>query len=88
MQRQRGKCPLCGEYLLHADTEPQHPGRLGDVDHRNRKAIRYQAVAVLAETGGANDRKVSREQLFHAYCAKRQEQQPFAHLRASLSRSQ
>ena len=25
LQRQRGSCPLCGQLLLHADREPQHP---------------------------------------------------------------
>jgi RNA-directed DNA polymerase len=25
LQRQGGRCPLCGGLLLHADREPQHP---------------------------------------------------------------
>ena len=32
--RQRGRCPLCGDLLLHADTEPQHPDEW-EQDHRD-----------------------------------------------------
>lgn len=88
MQRQRGKCPLCGEYLLYADTEPQHPDDWAVWITGIRKAIRYQAVTTLAGTNRASDRKISPGQLVHTHCAKQLEQQPSTHLRASPSRSQ
>jgi len=88
MQRQRGKCPLCGEYLLYADTEPQHPDDWAVWLTGIRKAIRYQAIIPSAETIRANERKTQPEQLIHTHCAKRLEQRPIAHLRASPSPSQ
>ncbi|MFJ9887823.1 group II intron reverse transcriptase/maturase [Streptomyces sp. NPDC091287] len=83
MRRQHGKCPLCGEYLLYADTEPQHPDDWAKWLTGIRKAIRLQAVTLLSETNGASDRKVPREQFIHAHCGKRLEQKPQSHLRAS-----
>lgn len=88
MRRQHGKCPLCGEYLLYADTEPQHPDDWAKWITGIRKAIRFHAVTSLAERSRATDRTVPWKQLVHAHCVKRREQQPPTHLRASLSRSQ
>jgi RNA-directed DNA polymerase len=86
MQRQRGKCPLCGEYLLYADTEPQHPDDWTVWLTGIRKAIRYQAIEILAETTTrASDRKVPRSQLIHTHCAKRLERQPSARPQALSS---
>ena len=31
--KQRGRCPLCGELLLHADARAATPRRMGTVDH-------------------------------------------------------
>lgn len=88
MRRQHGKCLLCGEYLLYADTEPQHPDDWEKWLTGIRKAIRFQAVTLLTESTRANDRKVPREQLVHAHCGKRLERQPPPHLRASPSPGQ
>ncbi|MFG2246241.1 group II intron reverse transcriptase/maturase [Spirillospora sp. NPDC048823] len=81
MRHQNGQCPLCGEYLLFADTEPQHPDDWTVWLTGIRKAIRYQAV-VQTEPGSDCDRKPP-AQLLHSHCVKRLEQQPSAHLRAS-----
>ncbi|MEW1722833.1 group II intron reverse transcriptase/maturase [Streptomyces sp. NPDC093109] len=83
MQRQRGKCPLCGEYLLYADTEPQHPDDWATWFTGIRKAIRLKAAMSFAETTRASDRKVPRNQLIHAHCGKRLERQPSPYLRAA-----
>lgn len=88
MQRQRGQCPLCGEYLLYADTEPQHPDDWAVWITGIRKALRYHAVTTLTETTRAHDRKTPPAQLVHTHCAKRLEQQPNAHPQASPSPSQ
>ncbi len=76
MRQQHGKCPLCGEYLLYADTEPQHPNDWAKWITGIRKALRFQAVIPIAETTRAHDRTVPRQQLVHAHCLKRQEQPP------------
>ncbi|MGH3685119.1 MAG: group II intron maturase-specific domain-containing protein [Pseudonocardiaceae bacterium] len=78
MRQQHGKCPLCGEYLLYADTEPQHPDDWEKWITGIRKAIRFQAVIPTAETIRAHDRAAPKQQLVHAHCLKRQEQPPHA----------
>jgi RNA-directed DNA polymerase len=72
MQRQHGKCPLCGEFLLHADTEPQHPDDWAKWYTATRKAIRHQAITLDTGTGRADDRTAP-QQLCHTYCVKRLE---------------
>ncbi|ETZ96386.1 reverse transcriptase family protein [Mycobacterium kansasii 732] len=37
IRMQRGRCPLCGQLLLHAEVEPQTPRRVGAVDHCHRQ---------------------------------------------------
>src|SRR6478752_3696416 len=44
--KQRGRCPLCGELLLHADTEPHHPDDWALWITATSKAIRHHAVIV------------------------------------------
>jgi RNA-directed DNA polymerase len=87
MRRQHGKCPLCGEYLFYADTEPQHPDDWAKWITGIRKAIHFQAVAPIAETVRANDRAVPLQQLIHTHCLNRLEQ-PLTHLRTSPIGSQ
>ncbi|MGH3899970.1 MAG: group II intron reverse transcriptase/maturase [Pseudonocardiaceae bacterium] len=87
MRRQHGKCPLCGEYLLYADTEPQHPDDWEKWITGIRKAIRFQAVIPTTETTRANDRAIPSQQLVHAHCLNRLEQ-PLTHLRTSPTESQ
>ncbi|MGH3934837.1 MAG: hypothetical protein ACRDS1_07675, partial [Pseudonocardiaceae bacterium] len=65
MRRQHGKCPLCGEYLLYADTEPQHPDDWAKWITGIRKAIRFQAVMPTTETIRANDRAAPTPRLVH-----------------------
>ncbi|ETZ96316.1 putative transposase [Mycobacterium kansasii 732] len=43
---QRGRCPLCGQLLLHAEVEPQHPDEWEQWITATAKAIRHQAIIV------------------------------------------
>ena len=53
LQQQRGRCPLCGQLLLHADQEPQHPDEWEQWIKAVRKATRHQAITVDARPGTA-----------------------------------
>ena len=53
LQRQRGRCPLCGQLLLHADQEPQHPDEWEQWITAVRTATRHQAITVDARPGHA-----------------------------------
>ena len=53
LQQQRGRCPLCGQLLLHADQEPHHPDDWEQWITAVRKATRRQAITVDARPGTA-----------------------------------
>jgi RNA-directed DNA polymerase len=44
LQAQRGRCPACGDLLLHADREPQSPHEWEQWIKATRKAIRKHAI--------------------------------------------
>jgi RNA-directed DNA polymerase len=69
LQRQRGHCPLCGELLLHADQEPQHPDEWEQWITAVRKATRHQAISLDAEPGKPGGPAVFR--LIHTHCRRR-----------------
>jgi RNA-directed DNA polymerase len=70
LQRQRGRCPLCGELLLHASQEPQHPDEWVQWIKAVRVATRHQAISLGAAPGKPGGHAVYR--LTHAYCSRRQ----------------
>ncbi len=70
LQRQRGRCPLCGDLLLHADQEPRHPSEWEQWIKAVRVATRHQAVTLDAIPGKPGGNAVYR--LIHAHCARRQ----------------
>jgi RNA-directed DNA polymerase len=61
--------PLCGNQLLHADTEPQHPDEWEQWITAIRKAVRAKALAVQTGNGGTDDHLMLH--LVHADCARR-----------------
>ncbi|SNR96454.1 RNA-directed DNA polymerase [Haloechinothrix alba] len=67
--RQRGRCPLCGNLLLHAHAEPQHPDEWEQWITATRKAIRAKALTVHTGRDESNDLVVLH--LVHADCARR-----------------
>lgn len=70
LKRQHGKCPICGDYLLHADHEPASPQEWEQWFTAVRKALRKQALRD-AEPGrhGAPDK--NRQRLVHTHCHRR-----------------
>jgi RNA-directed DNA polymerase len=68
IMRQRGRCPLCGNLLLHADTEPQHPDEWAQWITATRKAVRAKALNIHAGRGGSDDHLMLH--LVHADCAR------------------
>jgi RNA-directed DNA polymerase len=69
LQAQRGRCPLCGDLLLHADREPQNPHEWEQWFRVTRKAIRKHAIAVDPGCGTPDEHVALR--LVHASCLRR-----------------
>ena len=66
LRAQHGRCPACGDHLLHADGEPDSPHQWEQWFRTIRKAIAKQAVASEAPAHAGD-----RPRLVHAYCATR-----------------
>jgi RNA-directed DNA polymerase len=69
LQQQRGRCPLCGQLLLHADQEPHHPDDWEQWIKAVRTATRRQAITVNARSGPHEGTTVS--SLIHTHCRRR-----------------
>lgn len=68
LERQHGRCPLCGGLLLHADHEPQSPHESEQWILAVRSAIRRQAITADQRTATPNGPNASR--LLHTHCAR------------------
>jgi RNA-directed DNA polymerase len=62
LQTQRGRCPLCGTYLLHADREPQNPSEWEQWHRTTRKAITKQYITTSGNSTPDDTR------LVHVHC--------------------
>jgi len=69
LQRQRGRCPLCGQLLLHADREPQHPDEWEQWITAVRAATRHQAITADARPETQGGPAVF--SLIHSHCRRR-----------------
>jgi RNA-directed DNA polymerase len=69
LQRQRGRCPLCGHLLLHADQEPQHPDEWEHWIAATRKALSHHLLALDMGSGATDTITVFR--LVHTHCRDR-----------------
>jgi RNA-directed DNA polymerase len=69
LQRQRGRCPLCGELLLHADQEPRHPDEWEQWIKAVRTATRHQAITLGARPGTQGG--PAAPSLIHTHCRRR-----------------
>jgi RNA-directed DNA polymerase len=67
--KQRGRCPLCGDLLLHADQEPAHPDEWQQWIQAVRKATCHQAIVLDADPGTHGGPAVFR--LIHTHCRRR-----------------
>lgn len=68
LERQHGRCPLCGGLLLHADHEPQSPQEWEQWILVVRSAIRRQAITTDQHAATPNGPNTSR--LVHTHCAR------------------
>ena len=66
MKAQQGRCPLCGDYLLHADREPNSPHEWEQWLTGARKAISRHNLIAPRRTGPPD-----RIRLVHASCQRR-----------------
>ena len=78
LKAQEGRCPRCGDYLLHADHEPQSPEEWEQWFTVIHKALRRQAVTLHGGTNG------DRHHLVHNHCLRRHqaEKAPVQHASA------
>jgi RNA-directed DNA polymerase len=66
LRKQKGRCPICGDLLLHADREPQSP-REWELWHRTtRTAISRQYIIAGGVDGKSDDTRLA-----HSNCQRR-----------------
>jgi RNA-directed DNA polymerase len=68
MRAQRGRCPLCGELLLHADQPPDSPSQWETWFRATRTAITRQVITVQTADGQTGDHH---PRLMHTDCHRR-----------------
>ena len=68
LKAQHGRCPLCGDLLLHADHQPQSPHEWEQWLKVTRKALTRHHLAADREPGTPD---VLKPRLVHAYCQRR-----------------
>jgi RNA-directed DNA polymerase len=76
LQAQHGRCPVCGDFLLHADHEPQTPREWEQWLTVTRKAINRQFLA--HQVTGNDDGRIPHHRLLHARCLPRHHAQQTA----------
>jgi RNA-directed DNA polymerase len=70
LKAQDGRCPSCGDYLLHADQQPQSPHEWEQWLRATRKAITKQWIG-YTEQRGTPDSNGNWLHLVHAHCQRR-----------------
>jgi RNA-directed DNA polymerase len=68
LQAQHGRCPLCGDFLLHADQQPQSPHEWEQWLKVTRKALARHHLVADREPATPD---VLKARLVHAYCQRR-----------------
>jgi RNA-directed DNA polymerase len=68
LHQQGGRCPLCGDFLLHADHQPRSPEQWEQWIRTTRKAMRKQRIAVAGQRGTSDDEQL---RLLHTHCLRR-----------------
>ncbi|MGV9387288.1 group II intron reverse transcriptase/maturase [Nonomuraea sp. NPDC003707] len=71
LQEQDGRCPLCGDLLLHADHEPQSPHEWEQWLKATRTATRKHAIVTGTRNGPPDEPAAPR--LIHALCLRRRQ---------------
>src|ERR1017187_415363 len=66
LDKQKGRCPMCGNLLLHADRGPQSPQEWEQWHRTTRKAMTRQHIIAHGTDGAPDDTR-----LVHSYCQRR-----------------
>ncbi len=66
LHRQDGRCPICGDLLLHADRQPQSPHEWEQWYRTTRKAITRHYIATRGPSGTPDGTR-----LVHSHCQRR-----------------
>lgn len=66
LRHQQGRCPECGDYLLHADREPASPQEWEQWHRTVRKAITKQYIVADGRAGTPDETR-----LVHVHCHRR-----------------
>jgi RNA-directed DNA polymerase len=73
LQRQHGRCPLCGDLLLSADNEPAHPDEWEQWITATRKALTHHALTMdTAQLQPGKTDTITVFRLIHTHCRDRQ----------------
>jgi RNA-directed DNA polymerase len=67
---QAGRCSTCGDFLLHADHEPQSPQQWEQWIKSTQKALAKQAITRWVDDQADN---TAQQQLVHAHCRRQQQ---------------
>jgi RNA-directed DNA polymerase len=84
LQAQGGRCPTCGDFLLHADHEPQSPQEWEQWLTVTRKAINHQLLT--QQTTGNDNGRIPHHHLLHTHCLARHRAQQAATQRLCTAR--
>jgi RNA-directed DNA polymerase len=68
LHQQGGCCPLCGDFLLHADHQPRSPSEWERWIRTTRKAMRKQRIILTDQRGSPDDEQI---RLVHTHCQRR-----------------
>jgi RNA-directed DNA polymerase len=68
LKTQGGRCSRCGDFLLHAEHEPQSPQEWEQWARVTRRAITKQHVLALGQNGTPDELQT---RLIHAHCQRR-----------------
>jgi RNA-directed DNA polymerase len=66
LYKQKGRCPICGDLLLHADREPHSPREWEQWHRTTRKAITKHHIIAHGTHGTPDDTR-----LIHSHCQRR-----------------
>ncbi|WP_433711049.1 group II intron reverse transcriptase/maturase [Nocardia sp. CA-084685] len=68
LHQQHGRCPMCGDFLLHADHQPRSPDEWEQWIRTTRHVIRKRYIAVAVGSGGPDETQL---RLAHAHCLRK-----------------
>jgi RNA-directed DNA polymerase len=68
LEAQDGRCPICGDLLLHADNGPRTPQQWEQWIKMTRWALRRQALAHQRRPGRTGTDITTTHRLLHAHC--------------------